>query len=221
MTGDNAQLDGGQELTMTSQKDVYLGSLLRRIILAVNTLATNATVSAIGKLPPPPKVDSIQVQGTQTGNVITCPSEILHWTLTHNQSVSKGIRYFSEVDTDPNFPNPHVVDHGTSRTGFLTLPTFSNAANMTSSQPTAYYLRSYAQYHGSDPCAPTVLGNFTGSTQIFMGGTGGSSGTGSVTQLLSSTGSGTASPQGQQGGKGLGTIINRPKPQPKRSVGLV
>ena len=214
MTGENAILDGGQELTMTTQKDVYLGNLIRRVINAVNTLATNTSTSAIGKLPPPPKIDSIQVQGTQANNVLTCPSEILHWTMTHNQAVTKGVRYFSEIDTNPGFTQPHVVDHGTSRTGFLTLPTFSSAENKTNNQPTVYYLRSYAQYSGSDPAKETVFGNLNGSTQIVMGGT-------SVTPLLSSTGSGTASPQGQQGGKGLGTVQQRPAPRPKRSVGVV
>lgn len=220
MTGQNSILDGGQELNMVTQSNVYNGSLLRRIILAVNTLATNSGVSAIGKLPPPPNVDSIQVQGTQANNVLTCSSEILHWTLTHNQTVSKGIRYFSEIDTNPGFTQPHIIDHGTSRTGFLSLPTFSSAENKTNSQPTNYYLRSYAQYQGSDPSQRTVFGNLNGSTVINMGGTGTDSGNGSVTPLLSSTGSGTASPQGQQGGKGLGTVLSRPKPQPKRSVGV-
>lgn len=212
-TGENAQLEFGRELPYLDMKDTYLGSILRRIINAVNQTASSASVSPVGKVTPPPKIDSIQVQGSlnNTTNVLTCPSEILHWTMTHNQTLSKGVKYFTEVDTTPQFTQPHVIDHGTGRTGFLHLPTYSSTANATNSQPTTYYMRSYAQYPGSDPCEPKVLGNFSGATQVVMTGT-------SVTALLSSTGSGTASTSGQQGGKGLGTVQQRPKPQTKRSV---
>lgn len=207
--GLNQQLEGGRELPYLEQKDNYLGSLLKRIISAVNSTATNAGVASVGKTSPPPKIDSINVQGTQAGNTITAPSEILHHVLVHNQSVDRGVSYFSEVDTDPSFPQPHVLSHGASRTSFLTLPTYSSAANKIANIKTNYYLRSYAQNPGSDPCAPTVLGNIGGTIAIQMTGS-------SVTALLPSTGSGTAAQTGQQGGKGLGTVLQRPTPQPKR-----
>lgn len=211
MQGLNGQLEGGRELPYLDMKDSYLGSFLRRTIDAVNQLAQNAGVAAVGKTTPPPKIDSIQVQGTQVKSIITCPSEILHHTLTHNQSVNKGIHYFSEVDTDPNFPQPHVIHHGASRSSFLTLPTYSSIENATATPPikATYYLRSYAQNLGSDACAPTVLGNIGGTIGIQMTGT-------SVTSLLPSTGSGTAASTGQQGAKGLGTVLKRTTPQPKR-----
>jgi hypothetical protein len=208
-SGLNQNFQGGREINYLAQKDTYLGSFCSRVVDAINQLALNAGVTAVGKTSPPPKIDTINVQGTLVGGVLTAPSEILHWTLTHNQALAKNIRYFSEIDTDSNFTQPHVVDHGTSRTGFLTLPTYSSAANMTATLPTSYYLRSYAQMPGSDPCEPTVLGNLGGPTQIQMGGT-------SVTALLPSTGSGTAQSSGQQGGLGLGTVLRRPTTQPKR-----
>jgi hypothetical protein len=207
--GLNQQLDLGREYPYLDQKDPFLGSMVRRIVGAVNQLAANAGVTAVGKTSPPPKIDSINVQGTQVGNTITCTSEILHHTLVHNQAIGKGITYFSEIDTTPSFTQPHVISHGTSRSSFITLPTYSSAANMTATLPTSYYLRSYAQMPGSDPCEPTVLGNLGGPTQIQMGGT-------SVTALLPSTGSGTAQSSGQQGGQGLGTVLRRTTPQPKR-----
>jgi hypothetical protein len=206
MRGENQQLEGGRELNFINQKDAYAGSLFDRIIRAVNTLAKNASVAAVGKVTPPAPVDSINVQGAVSGNTITCPSEILHWTLNHNQAVSKGIRYFSEIDTDPNFLAPHVIDHGTSRSAFLHLPTNDNDGNLHT-----FYLRSYAQYHGSDPCKPTVHGNLGGAFKIQMTGT-------SKTSLLQSGGSGTAAPNGQQGGHGLGFVLDRPAPGPKRNV---
>ena len=204
--GDNAQLEGGRELNFVTQRDNYSGSLFSRIIEAVNQLAKNAGVAAVGKVPPPPKVDNVTVQGTQSGSTLTAPSEILHWTLQHNGAIQKNIRYFSEIDTNANFPAPHVIDHGTSRSAFLTLPKMNNAG-----ATQTYYLRSYAQMPGSDPCEPTVHGNLGGAIGIQMTGS-------SKTTLLTSAGSGTASPNGQQGSHGLGKILDRPAPGPKRSV---
>lgn len=205
--GLNEQLTGGRELSYINQRDNYAGSLFSRIIDAVNTGFTNAGVSAVGKVSPPPKVDNITIQGTLASGILTCPGEIFHAVLTHNQSVNKGIRYFSEIDTNPNFTAPHVIDHGTSRSVFLNLPTFMNDNKTLQT----YYHRSYAQYTGSNPCTPTVFGGLGGAIGIQMSGTNGAT-------LLTSTGSGTASTTGQQGGKGLGTVLQRPAPQPKRSV---
>lgn len=204
--GKNAQLEGGRELVNITQKDSFAGSLFQRIIDTVNQLATNAGVGAVGKLPHPDPVDTIDIQGAQSGDTVTCPSEILHFTLTHNQALQKGVHYFSEVDTDPNFSSPHVIHHGTSRSAFQTLPAQDNDGN-----PHTYYLRSYAQYPGSDPSPITVFGGKTGATKIVMTGA-------SKTSLLQSKGSGTASPTGQQGGKGFGTVLFRPAPGPKRNV---
>ncbi len=206
MQGNYGVLEGGQELTYVRQKDALSGSLLTRIIEAVNNLAKSGGLSAVGKVPSPARIDSIQVQGVQSGNAITCPSEHLHWTLTHNAEVSKGVQYITEYATEPNFLAPHIYDHGCSRTGMLNLPALDNEGNTQT-----YYIRSLTQYHGSDPSKPTVLGGLAGATQIQMTGT-------SKCTLLSSTGSGTASPTGMQGGKGLGVVLTRPAPGPKRSV---
>jgi hypothetical protein len=206
--GLNEQLEGGRELSYINIRDSYAGSLFNRVIEAVNTLSKNAGVAAVGKVSPPPPINGITVSGTAPVNgVMTVPnSEILHWTIQHTQAIKKGIRYFSEVSTEPNFLAPHVIDHGTSRSGFLNLPT-NNSSNVKQT----YYLRSYAQYPGSDPCPPTVHGGLSGAIGIQMGGS-------SQTSLLSSTGSGTASSSGQQGGHGLGKVLDRPAPGPKRSV---
>jgi hypothetical protein len=208
MAQQHTNFEAGSELTYLSQKDAYLGKFLRRLVDAMNTSAQNAGVSAVGKFPTPPPVDTIDVQGTfsSNSNTITTPSEILHWTLTHNQQIHKGIKYFTEVDTDPSFSNPHVIDHGTSRSGFLTLPTMDNDGATQN-----YYMRSYAQYPGSDPSEKTILGGTNNPTAIVMTGT-------SKTSLLTSKGSGTAKADGQQGGQGLGKVLTRPATGPKRSV---
>lgn len=202
----NSQLEGGQELAWTESQFPYLGQLVRRIINSINLTAKNASVSSVGKLSPPNPIDAVNVQGTLSNGVLTAPSEILHWTINHNQELSKGVRYFSEIDTDPNFTQPHVIEHGASRSGFLTLPSKdSNGAQQT------YYLRSYPQYHGSDPAKPTTFGGITGAIKIQMTGS-------SKTTLLSSTGSGTAATTGQQGGQGLGKVLTRPAPGPRRNL---
>ena len=205
MQARNAILEGGQELSTISQKDFNHGSLLRRIIDAVNSLALNVGASAVGKLSPPAPVDSIQVAGTQSGNTITCSNELLHLTLTHNSELQKGIQYIHEIGTDPSFLNPHQIDAGCSRSLFLHLPS-KQSDGVT---PQVYYHRVIPQYHGSDPQKPTVLGGLASPTQIVMTGN-------TATTLLTSQGSGTASPQ--QGGKGLGTVITRPAPTTKRSL---
>jgi|ERR1039458_2110918 hypothetical protein len=208
MQGKHAILEGGQELTSVTQKDFESGTLMQRIIAAVNSLSLNLGAASVGKLTPPPPIQSVVVQGAQnnTTNTVTAPSEILHWAINHTQSVQKHVRYFSEIDTNSNFPNPHVIDHGTSRSGFLTLPAQDNEGNTQS-----YYLRSYPQYSGSDPQKPTVFGGLTQPLKIQMTGT-------SKTTLLPSTGSGTAAANGSQGGQGLGTNLVRPEPGPKRNI---
>jgi len=207
MQGRNTQLDGGQELTAVQRKDFESGNLFSRIIDAVNSVAQNIGAAAVGKLDPPPPVQSIQVQGVQSGSTLICPSELLHWTINHTQEIQKHVRYFSEISTEPNFLAPHVIDHGTSRTGFLHLPTYLNDGVTKQT----YYLRSYAQYPGSDPHKPTVLGGLASPLKIQLTGS-------SATTLLSSPGSGTASANGTQGGKGLGVVLTRPAPTTKRSL---
>lgn len=207
--GVNQELQGGQELSYIAQKDAYLGTLFNRTISAINQLAKNVGVAAVGKVSPPHPIDTINVSGpTPVNGVMTIPnSEMLHWTIQHNASVNKNIHYFSEVDTSPSFTNPHVISHGTSRSGFLTLPTKNAAGDTTHT----YYLRSYAQYQGSDANKPTVFGGLGGAIGIQMGGT-------SQTDILASTGSGTAAANGSQGGKGFGDVLTRPAPQPKRNT---
>ena len=220
MQGRNQDLVGGQELAIISQKDFNNGTLLQRIIDAVNSGLRNVGAAAVGKVLPPPPIQSITVQGSQNNatNTVTCPSEILHWTINHTQVVDKHVNYFSEIDTTPAFSQPHVVFHGPSRTGFLNLPTQdSNGVTQT------YYLRSYPQQLGSDAQKPTVLGGLAAPLKIQMTPptvvVGATTYTiPSQTTLLPSTGSGTVAATGTQGGQGFGTPLTRPAPGPKRSL---
>jgi hypothetical protein len=201
----NGNLSGGQELAAIIQSQTgatagpRLGSLIKRIIQSVNTTAKNASVSPTGQLAAPPPPDSVNV---------VAGGGLAHVQITHNASVNKGINYFTEADTNPNFTQPHVIDHGASRSSHpFPLPAFDSSGKAQS-----WHFRSYAQYPGSLPSKPTTFGGANGATPVSVGG--------SVNlTMLPSTGSGTASPTGGQGGHGFGVVATRPAPGPKRSAG--
>lgn len=175
-------------LAQLIQKDAGLGNLLQKIITAVNSLADNTAASAVGRLAPPPPINGVMVK--QSG-------EMLHIQIAHSGPIQQGVHYFSEIATNPNFANPLVVHHGASRTSHpIALPTKDD-----SGATQKYYVRSFAQYPGSDPtealayggASPTAI-TMTGSTQMT---------------LLSSTGSGTAANTGAQAGWGFGKVLRR------------
>ncbi len=191
--GVGGQVDGGRELSIVEQKDPMLGALLRRVMNGVNTLSTNTGVSATGEVAAPKSPDTVNT---------TVAGEMLHVSISHGGQLQRGVRYFTEISpNDPTFSKPIIIDHGSSRTPApVTLPTKSAA----SGNPThSYYVRSYAQYPGSQPSTPTVFGgNGSAPVAVQMTGT-------TVGDLLPSTGSGTASNTGQQAGWGLGKTQTR------------
>lgn len=204
MAKGGSQIDGGRELINLRMSNPLWGNLIGRLIDGVNRLAGNLAASPIGELPAPPPVNSTSVAGTLSSNVLTAPGEILHFVHTHNVPLNRGIQYLTEISAnDPSFSNPHPIDTGSSRSGFVTLPT-----NDSSSTLVNYYLRVTAQYHGSAPSKPIVFGGLQGPTAIQMGGT-------TSMTLLPSQAAGTARPS--QGGKGLGPVVYRgPVGGPKR-----
>jgi hypothetical protein len=199
------QFDGGRELAVIRQKDPLTGNLLSRFADSLNRLARNLGASAIGELPAPPPIDGITVKGTLSGNTLSVPGEILHFTHTHNVPLNRNIRYITELDTSPGFSAPHPILESTSRSGFVHIPTRDDNGNLVD-----YYLRAVPQYFGSAPAKPTVYGGLGGATKINMGGTTNMS-------LLPSQAAGTAKPG--QGGQGLGAVRSRgPVGGPKRAL---
>ena len=193
-------LDGGRFLADLYKKDSIQANFLQRIINAVNRLARNAGVGATGEIAPPPPIAAVNVKVS---------GELAHVTLTHNAPVRRGIQYFLEVDTSPSFPQPIVKHLGSSRSPEpFALPTFDDNGAKHS-----YYMRAYAQYPGSKPSGTTAFGGSTVPSAITMGGQ-------TRLSLLPSTGSGTGSPKGQQGGQGLGKYPESSKPNPF-SAGVV
>jgi hypothetical protein len=183
-------LDLGNLIDRISVKDPYSAIVLQKIADGVNNLAINSANNPSGFATPPPRLEGINVKAA---------SGLVHIVLTHNAPIQKGIQYLTEADTNPAFPQPHVIDHGASRSAFVTLPAKNDGGDAQS-----WYFRSYAQYPGSKPTTPIVLGGSTTPTPVSVGGS---------TQLtpLASTGSGTASNNGQQGGQGLGVNLFRSK----------
>jgi hypothetical protein len=194
-----ADVDGGQLLADIERRDPKLGQLLRtRVIRGINNLGQNLGADPVGfgDAPNPPNGVQVKVSG-----------EYAHVQIQDNNQLNKHVRYFTEVSTNPQFSQPIVIDHGASRTSHP----FPLPSNDDGGTPHTYYFRSYSQYPGSKPSAPVVHGGInpigtqmTGSTNMT---------------LLPSTGSGTAAGDGQSGGSGLGKVLIRPTPAPKRKVG--
>jgi hypothetical protein len=161
----------------------------------------------MGELDAPPPVDSTSVSGAYDANTntTTVNGEVLHFVHTHNAPISRNIKYVTEIDTDPGFPNPHPIKETSSRSGFTFLPTKDASA-----VAHTYYLRSTVQYPGSLPSKPTVFGGVNNPTKIVMTGS-------SQVDILTSQSGGTARPG--QGGKGLGPVVSRgPVGGPKRKL---
>jgi hypothetical protein len=130
--------------------------------------------------PAPPQVSGIAVTAANGWFTVT---------LTDNGNVNSGIHYFIEYSTTAGFQQPVVIDNGASRTGVF------NLGNQT------LFWRAYSQYFFpfSPPSAPIVFGAPTG---VAGGGA-------AAPPAVVSTGSGTASTDGQQGGSGFGRFPTR------------
>lgn len=197
-----AKLDLNQVVSAVAMRSAnypqLLSNALQKIQDGINNLGSQLAAEPIGLASPPPKLESVNVKVPTAG-------EQVHVTLTHNAPIQKNIHYFLEYDTDPNFSAPHVAHLGTSRGTVLNLPSKDDSGTTHN-----WYFRGYPQFPGSKPAAPVNYGgiaptavNLTGSTQLT---------------LQPSTGSGTAAPNGQQGGWGFGKVNTRGPIAPKRSI---
>src|SRR5665213_1297872 len=180
-------LDLGNLLDKVAIDNPELSVLIQKITNFTNGLARNVANSGNGNFPTPPPIEALSVKASDG---------LVHVSLTHNAPIQKGINYFVEHSTDPNFAQPHVVHLGAARGTVLNLPAMNDAGT-----PTPHYFRAYAQYPGSKANDPVYFGGNT-PTPVSVGGT-------AQLTLLPSTGSGTASSNGQQGGQGLGTFLLR------------
>jgi hypothetical protein len=190
-------LDLGQFAQRVQMESSATAHALRILENAVNRLARNLGASPTGDSSAPPDIGQVNVVHS---------GEIAHLTITDSQPITKHVNYFAEVATEPNFLQPHVIHMGVSRGALLNLPT-----NDSSGAQQTYYVRAYSQYLGSKPSRPVVFGAPGVPTGISMSGT-------TNLTLQPSTGSGTATSDGQQGHYGFGRFLSRPAVSAKRSV---
>jgi hypothetical protein len=181
-------IDIGRFVSKIRQDNPALGLALDELQTGINGMAKNLNVDATGKLPAPPPIGNVAVKAN---------NGLVHIVLTHDQPIQKGIQYLVEADTNPSFPQPHQIDMGSSRSHFTRLPALDDGGT-----PHTWYFRAQAQYHGSDPTEPVNFGSKFAPTGVSVGGT-------DRLTPIPSTGSGTSSGTGLQGGKALGVDFNR------------
>jgi len=176
--------------TKTDGIGPYLAQALRRLRDGVNNLGTNLAADSTQTLPPPPSVQALTVKTNGNG--------LVHAVINDQNQLRRGVHYFLEYDTNPAFPQPHVVHLGASRSmNPITLPALDDDGF-----PQRFYFRAYSQLPGSHPSPPIRFG---GEKPIAVdpGGT-------QQMTLIPSTGSGTAPANGQAAGQGFGIVLHRP-----------
>jgi len=161
------------QLAQIKGRDPYLYETLRQVVGAVNSLGRATGVDPSGSISPPDSIGALSV---------VAGDGIFDVAITDNSAVHRGIFYFAEFDSSPNFTAPRVQFMGSSRNLRLSL------GNQT------LYWRAYSQYLGSTPSAPIAFGS--PPTAVTGGGTA------AGPALQPSSGSGSAT--GQQGGSGFG-----------------
>lgn len=165
-----------------------LSVMMQNVQDAVNQTANATGVDSTGfrSAPSPPQ-----------GINVKAANGVAHVTITDNSNRGRLLHYFVEADTNPAFPQPHVVQTSASRGAFIPLPGKTDTGGTQH-----WYFRSYSMEPGSERRSDhQVLGGAQVPTPVDVGGT---------TQLtpLPSTGSGTASTLGRQGGEGFGRDQN-------------
>jgi hypothetical protein len=196
-----AKLDLNQVISAVAMRAAnypqLLSNALQKIQDGVNNLGSQLAADPVGLAETPPPLEAVNVKTA---------GEQVHVTLTHNVPIGKNIHYFVEyTQNDPDFLAPHVEHLGTARGRVLNLPTKDDNGDAVN-----YYFRAYPQLPGSKPAAPVNYGGIAPTAVTLSGAT--------ALTLQSSTGSGTAAGNGQQGGWGFGKTNTRGPVAPKRSI---
>ena len=200
MANPSGQLDLGGLQAELSAKDPRHAQIHENMANAINLLAQSTGASPTGEITPPKPPDTVSIKTA---------GEFMHVAINHSGQLQRNIRYFTEISGTPSFAQPIVVDHGSSRTSHpIPLPTYLDDGVTKAS----YYVRCYAQYPGSPPSAPVVVGGLGSPTEFQMAGS-------TAMTLLPSNGSGTGPNNGQSAGQGLGKFqtskeISKPGPPP-------
>jgi len=161
--------------------DPLLAQALDSIVAQVQSVATQTAATINGFTPSPPVISALSVLAS---------SGIFDIQIQDNNPVQRGINYFVEYSTTPNFAQPHIVDLGASRSYRATW------GNQT------LYFRAYSQYPTSAPSEVVYFGASNAPTAVVGGGSAGPT-------PQASTGSGTAPNTGTSGGEGFGAHPTR------------
>lgn len=191
-------IDSSQFLKQIKNKDAFLGNYLESMFDSVNVALNHIGIDFRGKTQPPPPIAGLNV---------VAGSDHVHVTINDSSVIKKNVQYFVEWSAgDPSFSQPHVEDLGASRGRVLALPAKTGAGGTQT-----YYFRSYSQYAGSNPQSKKAYyGSLAAPTAVTLTGS-------STLNLLPSQGSGTGRADGTQGGAGIGLVLQRAQPGPKRS----
>jgi hypothetical protein len=178
-------LDIDNFITELRVQNPRMALMMDQVKNSINQVANVLGIDSTSFQAPPTAPQAINVKAA---------GGIAHVTITDGSTRGRALNYFVEHDTDPAFPNPHVAHLVASRGTFLSLPAKNDAGDAQS-----WYFRAYSMYPGSTKRSSHIIfGGFANATPVDVGGT---------TQLtpLPSTGAGTASTTGQQGGQGFGS----------------
>lgn len=192
-------IDSSQFLKLIKNRDPHLGNYLESMFDSVNVALNHVGIDIRGRVQPPSPIAGLNVASG---------SDHVHVTINDNSVLNKNVQYLVEWSAgDPSFAAPHVEDLGSSRGKVIALPAKTGAG-----ATQTYYFRAYSQYPGSNPQAKKAyFGSLANPTAVTLTGS-------STLNLLPSQGSGTGRADGTQGGAGLGFVIQRTQPGPKRSV---
>lgn len=191
-------IDSSQFLKQIKNQNPHLGNYLESMFDAVNVALNHVGIDVKGNVQPPSPIAGLNV---------TSGSDQVHVTINDNSVLNKNVQYLVEWSAgDPSFAAPHVEDLGSSRGKVLSL-----AAKTSLGAPHNYYFRAYSQYPGSNPQTKKAYWGSPGNpTAVTLSGS-------STLDYLPSQGSGTGRADGTQGGAGLGYVLTRQQPGPKRS----
>ena len=160
------------QLAKIKSESPYAYEAITHLVNAVNSIGRATGVDPSGSIAAPAPIGGISV---------VAADGIFDVAITDNSAVNRGIYYFAESDSTPDFSAPHVYFLGSSRNLRASL------GNQT------LYWRGYSQYLGSQPSAAVAFGS--PATAVVGGGAAGPA-------PQASSGSGTAG--GGSGGSGFG-----------------
>lgn len=179
-------LDVDNFITELSVNQPRMALMMRKVVDAINQTANVLGVdsTAFQSAPSPPQAINVKAAGGTA-----------HVTLTDGSRRGRALNYFIEADTSPSFPNPHPFQLNACRGAFLNLPAFDDNGDAQN-----WFFRGFSMYPGSTKRSEhVVFGGFDVPLAVNVGG--------SVNLTpLPSTGAGTASTTGGQGGQGFGSV---------------